>query len=145
MPLLDTPERLQDRPHGCGATAFEILFRFHFPRRPMPEWGELADPVRGIGPDTLELFVRKEFANSFIGQIDLRTLRHLTGFTPVLCILTVGPESDHWVCVRGVTGKHVYTQDPDCGRRKYTHAEWMTAWRDATAGGVYERFAVTGW
>src|SRR5262245_18105753 len=93
--LLDTPQRLQDLPHNSGATAFEILYRFHYPKKPLPEWGELADPVRGIGPDTLELFVRKEFPHALVGSIDLPTLGYLTRFTPVIVILTVGPESDH--------------------------------------------------
>lgn len=145
MPLLDTPDRRQTLPHNCGACAFEILFRFHYPRKPIPEWGELADPVRGVGPDTLELFVRKEFTYSFAGHGDLPVLRYFAGFTPVLCVVTVGPESDHWVCVRGVTRTHVHTQDPDEGRKKYTHDEWLAVWRDVTAGGVYEHFCLTGW
>lgn len=147
MPLLDTPQIAQRVPHGCGAAAFEILFRFHYPRKPVPDWGELADPVRGLGPDALELFVRKEFPNVCVGHLDLEHLKFLAARTPVLCIVRVDAESDHWVAVRGVTRKSVWVQDPDPERPRhhYPHEEWMGVWRDATAGGTYERFAITGW
>lgn len=145
VPLLDTSDFRQTTPHSCGSGAFHILYRFHFPKKPLPDWGELADPVRGIGPDTLELFVRKEFRNVTVGHIDLPHLRFLAARTPVLCIITNGFESDHWFAVRGVTRERVYVQDPDSGRHSYTHAEWGRAWRDSTAGGIYERFALTGW
>jgi ABC-type bacteriocin/lantibiotic exporter with double-glycine peptidase domain len=147
MPLLDTPGITQDKPHNCGAAAFHILFRYHFPKKPLPDWGELADPVRGLGPDALELFVRKEFRNISVGHLDLKHLRFLSTFTPVLCIVTVGPEADHWVCVRGVTGGYVHVQDPDPEhpRHRYTHAEWFRAWRDTTAGGAFQRYGLTGW
>jgi hypothetical protein len=147
MPLLDTPECPQSLPHNCSAAAFATLFRFHFPRKPLPDWGELADPVRGMGPDTLELLVRKEFRNVCVGHLDLKHLRFLTTFTPVLCIVTVGPEEDHWVNVRGVTRGYVWVQDPnpESPRHKYTHAEWARAWVDSTAGGAYSRFGLAGW
>lgn len=144
MPLLDTPDIRQDTPHGCGSGAFHILYRYHFPKKPLPDWGELADPVRGIGPDTLELFVRKEFRNVLSGHIDLATLRFHAARSPVLCLVTTAYELDHWVAVRGVTRDYVYVQDPFDGRGRYTHAEWDAAWR-AAVGGVYERFALTGW
>jgi ABC-type bacteriocin/lantibiotic exporter with double-glycine peptidase domain len=147
VPLLDTPEIVQNHPHSCGSGAFGILFRFHYPRKTMPDWGELADPVRGMGPDTLELLVRKEFSNVCVGHLDLKHLRLLSTFTPVLCIVTVGHESDHWVCTRAVTSKHVYVQDPDPAnpRHRYTHKEFLKAWVDSTAGGIYQRFAIAGW
>lgn len=145
MPLLDTADVRQRDAHDCGAAAFAVLFRYHFPRKPLPDWGELADPVRGLGPDALELFVRKEFPQVLVGHLDLPLLRHLSARTPVLCLVTVGPQSDHWVAVRGVTAHRVHVQDPDQGRASYPHAEWLDVWRDVTAGGVYERFAVTGW
>lgn len=147
MPLLDTPEITQKLPHDCGAAAFHTLFRFHFPRKPVPDWGELADPVRGLGPDALELFTRKEFRNVAVGHFDLSLLRTFVSFTPVLVIVTVGTAEDHWLCVRGVTPTRVYVQDPDPAhpRRHYTHQEFLAVWRDCTAGGVYERFALTGW
>jgi len=145
MPLLDTPQIAQDGPHKCGKGAFNCLFRFHHRTRPFPDWGELADPVRGIGPETLELFVKKEFPSYCIGHIDLKHLRFLSAFTPVLCLITVDHELDHWVCVRGVTRDYVYTQDPAEGRLRYPHAEWAGVWKDAAAGGIYRRFALTGW
>lgn len=145
MPLLDTLQLEQSLPYNCGAAAFHILYRYHYPRKPLPEWGELADPVRGVGADAMELFVRHEFANVCVGHLDLKHLRFLASFTPVLCIITVAPDCDHWSCVRGVTRQYVWTQDPDTGRRRYTHDEWMRVWCDSTAGGAYPRFAVTGW
>lgn len=145
MPLLDTPAIEQTSPHGCGAAAFATLFRFHYPKKPLPDWGELADPVRGVGPEALELFVRKEFNCVAAGHFDLARLRMFAGFTPVLCVVKLSTELDHWVAVRGVTPHYVHVQDPETGRRRYTHAEWLAAWTDATAGGIYERFALTGW
>ena len=147
MPLLDTPECLQDKPHNCSAGAYRTLFRFHYTKKPLPDWDELADPVRGMGPDILELLVRKEFRNVCVGHLDLKYLRFLATFTPVLCIITVGPESDHWVCVRGVTRDYVHVQDPspERPRHKYTHAEFLKVWVDSTAGGAYQRYGLTGW
>lgn len=145
MPLLDTPGKLQRSDHDCGATAFEILFRYHYPRRPLPDWGELADPVRGLGPDAMELFVRKEFPNVCVGHLGLKELKFFTGFTPVLCVVTVGAGADHWVVCRGVTNHRVHVQCPSLGRLSHSHAEWLAVWKDATAGGAYSRFAVAGW
>lgn len=145
MPLLETPNVRQRADHDCGAAAFAILYRYHYPRKPLPDWGELADPVRGLGPDAIELFVRKEFPHTVIGHMDLPILRHLAARTPVLCIVTVGPGLDHWVAVRGVTAQRVHTQDPADGRNSYTHTDWLAMWRDSTAGGIYPRWAVTGW
>lgn len=145
VPLLDTPDIRQELPHNCGSGAFHILYRYHYPKKPLPDWGDLADPVRGIGPDTLELFVRKEFANVCCGHLDLPILQVLTRTTPVICIISCGPEIDHWVCVRGVSRGFVYTQDPGDGRNRYTISEWLKIWTDSTAGGAYPRFALTGW
>lgn len=146
MPLLDTPQILQRSDHDCGAAAFKTLFRYHYPRKPLPDWGELADPERGIQPDTLELFARKEFPDChFRAKLDLRALRFHTEQTPVMCLITITPTLDHWVCVRGVTPHRVHVQCPTSGRLSYSHEEWLLRWRDATSGGIYTRIAITGW
>ncbi len=145
MPLLDTPTLLQQSGHDCGATAFAILFRYHYPRKPLPDWGELADPVRGLGADALELFARKEFPSVVAGHLDLPLLRQLTQRTPVLCVITVGKGLDHWVAVRGVTAHRVHVQDPATGRASYRHDEWSNIWCDSTAGGVWYRYGIAGW
>lgn len=145
MPLLDTADVRQRTDHGCGATAFDVLYRFHHGGR-SPRWTqELPDPARGMGPDTLELLVRRHFDCVAVGHWDLARLALFARFTPVLCLVTVGHESDHWVCVRGVTRSRVHVQCPDRGRYDATHAEWSAAWTDATAGGAYPRLALTGW
>jgi ABC-type bacteriocin/lantibiotic exporter with double-glycine peptidase domain len=145
VPLLDTPNIRQRSAHDCGAAAFAILYRFHFSAKPLPDWGELADPARGLSPDALELFVRKEFRNHTVGKIDLAHLQLLARFTPVLCCITTPGGDGHWTACRGVTRTRVHTQDPDAGRVSYTHAEWTAAWTDATTTTVFERFALAGW
>jgi hypothetical protein len=148
MPLLDTPELVQgDGDHRCGPVAFNILFRFHYPRKPYPSWGELADPVRGLGPDTMELMVRKEFPYVSVGRLDLHSLCLWASFTPVLCVVkTDDPTIDHWVAVRSVTAHRVHVQDPDPNTRRcsFTHAAWLDLWTDSPELG-YDRFGIAGW
>ena len=139
-------ERRQQHAHDCGAAAFAILFKYWFPRRPLPDWGELADPEVGLGPDALELFVRKEFPHSHLrARLDLPGLRFHAARTPVLCLVTVAPGQDHWVVARGVTAHRVHVQCPSDGRVGYTHADWLVMWTDAASGGIYRRLAITGW
>jgi len=146
MPLLETPDIRQRSDHDCGAAAFKTLFRYHYPRKPLPDWGELADPERGVGPDALELFTRKEFPDCHLrARLDLRALRYHATHTPVICLITVAPDLDHWTVVRGVTAHRVHAQCPDAGRLSYTHADWLGRWRDATSGSIYTRLAITGW
>lgn len=145
MPLLDTPELRQRDGHSCGAVAFDILYRFHHGGK-APRWTqELPDPARGMGPDTLELLVRKHFDNVVVGHIDLRTLKWLSSFTPTLCLVRIDHELDHWTVVRAVTRSKVHTQDPDEGRKHYSHEEWVGMWTDAASGGAFVRYAVAGW
>lgn len=145
MPFLDTAELLQGKPHGCGETAFAILWKYHYARKPLPDWSEIADPVRGLGAGTLELFVKKSFGCYLAGHLDLDRLRVFAGFTPVVCIRRLSSELDHWTVVRGVGRKRVATQDPEGGRKEYAHDEWLADWTDAAEGGVYRRWAITGW
>lgn len=145
VPLLDLQDVRQSTTHGCGAAAFDCLFRFHHGNR-APRWThELPDPARGLGPDTMELLVRRHFDHVLVGHIDVPRLRLLAAFTPVLCVVTVGEELDHWVTVRGVTGGYVHYQDPDAGPVRKKLADWLEAWTDSTAGGAWAKFALTGW
>lgn len=145
VPLLDTYDGRQADGHSCGAVAFDVLHRFHHGSK-APRWTrELPDPARGMGADTLELLVRRHFGCVAVGHWDIPRLAYLTTFTPVLCLITVEQEQDHWVCVRGVTPKYVHYACPTNGRERTHRDLWDSVWVDATAGGAWRRFGLTGW
>jgi len=142
MPLAVVDLRQRDN-HSCGGVALDVHFRFHGLRLPRM-YRALPDPVRGLGPDTAELIVRKHYAHVIAGRLDLATLRHFSRFTPVLCVITVAPESDHWVNCIGVSRTRVHFHCPSDGLQSVPHADWLAMWRDAGPG-AYLRYGLTGW
>lgn len=144
MPILSVPDLRQNDSHSCGAVALDVLLRYHGRKLPA-DVKRLADPVKGLGPDTAELVVRRHLDHVLTGHIDLERLRVLSAFTPVLCVVTLTPEVDHWVCVVGVTRSRVHYHCPTNGVQWLSHAEWDRVWVDCTAGGVWRRYALTGW
>lgn len=143
--MLALPDIRQHTDFGCGAAALEVAYRFAF-EIPIPRWvRDLPDPARGVGPDTMELVVRKLFPHYLYGRLDLQTLRQLTRHTPVIALITIGPDIDHWVVASGVTRSRVHFHDPMCGVRSIPIDDWGVTWTDAAAGGAYARFGLAGW
>lgn len=145
MPLLETVSRFQQSDHDCGPTAFEVLFRFWYATKPLPAWGDLADPHLGVGLDLLHLMCRKEFPKTATGDgWSLEDLAAFSRFTPVLTMVHSTDLYAHWVVVRGVQRGRVYYHCPTNGRESKPAAEWEAAWRDERRDG-YDRCCVTGW
>src|SRR5262245_25174775 len=93
--LLDTPERLDLAGYKCGPVALAIHYRYWYPKRPLPTWGELVDPLLGFGVDCMLAAVRKEFPYFTYGEWELETLQWYARRTPVICLVNAG-EADHW-------------------------------------------------
>lgn len=140
--ILDIPDIRQAEDYDCGSAALDAVARFHGLRKRGPV--RLANPVQGMSPDTVEAVLRSLGLRVLSGTMTLPDLQSLTrSGRPVLCPVTTQGGGGHWVVVRGVARRTVYTHCPLFGRLSVRAADWLAGWRDATrAGHEFDRWGI---
>lgn len=139
------PDIRQRDDFSCGAASLAALLSFH--GRRVPRWVyRLANPVRGMQPETVEAVLYATFGRPpLIGSMSTEDLRHLTRTgRPVLCPVVFG-EGGHWVCVYGVARGRVHFHCPTGGPDSLTVRQWLARWRDDPPESPYQRYALCGW
>lgn len=137
--MIVLPDIRQTNDHSCGMAAVMAVCYY---------WGvadppDLANPVQGMGPDTVEALLRSAGLQVLSGTFTIHDLRYLTRDRPVICPTQY--EGGHWVTVRGIT-QWVYYQDPLYGPRHTGKTEWMAAWDDrGRLGHSYKHWGICGY
>lgn len=139
--LLDIPDVRQAHDYDCGAAVIDAV-SIYFARRRGTLF-ELANPVQGMAPDTVEAVLRSVGFSVLSGTMTPEDLKHFcnTG-RPVLC--PVSTHGGHWVVVRGVIGLGlVFIHCPIDGRLQLSADEWAGVWRDVSRSGqLFERWGI---
>lgn len=144
--LLNTDDIRQDSDFDCGAACLAVLLAYYGIQR--PGWvRKLCDPKDGLQPDAVKAAMRACLGSAASVVSIPMTVGVLKGFCedgkPVLCPILVGGVG-HWTVVRGVTKARVFFHDPITGRRSLPVHDWELGWADE-AGGMFNRWGVTGW
>ncbi len=131
--LLKIPDIRQRSDHDCGAAAIEAVCRYY--GRKVKGVPNLANPVQGMGPDTVEAVLRSLKFRLVTGTMRVVDLKHYTKiFTPVLC--PIADMGGHWVVVRGVERQRVHFHCPTRGPTSLPIEQWEEEWTSGTTSGV---------
>lgn len=138
--LLKIPDIRQRADFDCGAAAIEAVCRYYGRKGSKAE--KLANPVQGMGPDTVEAVLRSLRFRLVTGTMRVSELQHFTRtYTPVIC--PVADFGGHWVVVRGVERGRVHYHCPIRGQVTARLEDWEANWTSETAIGVtYENWGI---
>ena len=140
--MLELNGAMQKGDYDCGAACVDTVIRYYGIRTSVA-FLDLANPIQGLSPDSIEALCRKAGLSILSGTMTTDDLQHLTKRErPVLCPITT-PEGGHWIVVRGVARGRVYFHDPADGPRSLKLADWSAGWRDTSrAGHEYDRWGI---
>jgi hypothetical protein len=138
--MLAIPDVRQALDYDCGTAAVDAVCRFFGKRErgPVP----LANPIQGMGPQTVEAVLRSRGFRVLSGSMTVRDLKHLTDTgRPVLC--PVDLFGGHWVVVSGVARLQVAFHCPTDGPRTLKAAAWLPVWKDRSHDGhQYDQWGI---
>lgn len=143
--LLDTPKDRMKFDYDCGGNALAVFFGTH--GLSLPEaYYKLASPARGIGTETAEAVLGSHFAGVAVGiNWTLDDLKfHLSLSRPIITLVCVDTDADHWVVVRGIENGRVHYHDPAYGRRSKSEKAWLRWWQGSERNS-WPRYGLTGW
>lgn len=142
MIMLTIPDVRQRADYDCGAACVAAVLRALGIKVPVELW-DLANPVQGMPPDTVEAVLRGAGVRVVSGQMSAADLQHFTrSGAPVLCPVNSGGEG-HWVVVTGVGRGRVHFHDPAAGPTSLRVKEFLPMWQDSHwLGGVYKNWGI---
>lgn len=141
--MIEVPDIRQNGDYDCGDAAIDAALGAIGAKR--PRGTRLANPVQGMGADTVAAILRGCGLKVWAGPVltGIEGLRHLTrAGLPVLCCIS--ERGGHWVVVRGVSRGRVYFQDPAAGPTSRPVGAWLGVWHDSEAesGHHYDRWGI---
>lgn len=142
MPVLSLPPKLQTGDADCGSSAFACVTQYWEGRGRTHK----SDVIYGTHPFTLEPKFREAGYFTLAGEMDVATLKALTGNGwPVCCLVREGDDG-HWVVVAGVSRGKVYYMDPLKGNTSEPVQVWEKRWTDCDRRGtVFRRYGLAVW
>lgn len=144
MPLIPLNGVAQSTDHDCGRAAFHCVAEYWGVGSRRPPYPH---PLTGTHPDHLEPAFRGAGFKVLAGDMDVATLRALTGLGwPVVCLVRAYG-TGHWVVVRGVSRGRVCYMDPADGKnRSLPVGEWESNWHDSDKRArTFERYGLAVW
>lgn len=148
--MLTIPDVRQRKDYDCGAACVSALLSFY--GREWPTVWQLANPVQGMDPATVEAVFRAAGLDVLSGAMTLADLAHFArSGRPVMCPVHTDDDGPHWVVVRGVgdmpgagtMGAWVFHHCPTSGPIHLREADWLEVWYGlAYDGQAFDRWGI---
>ncbi len=134
---IQIPDVRQRDDYDCGPAAIDAGLRAI--GSSIRRFPELANPIQGLAPDTVEAVLRAGGLPVLSGTMTIEDLRHLTrSGRPVFCPILRGG-CGHWVTVAGIVKTRgparVVFQCPIDGPCRMPVPTWLEQWQDVGRSG----------
>lgn len=140
--ILKLPDIRQKDDYDCGAAAVDTVLRF-LGVRSCAAVLDMANPVQGTAPDTVEALLRRAGLPVLSGTLHIEDLKHFPDHgRPVVCPVSTD-DGGHWVIVAGISRGRVHYQCPLNGKTTMKVSDWLVRWRDTSRSGhEYDRWGI---